>query len=179
MTHTLWEAAHCAMLWHHGQKRKYRGEPYLVHLAEVAALLKEHGQGDEVVAAGWLHDVVEDTGIGVVHIERAFGPRVADLVMSVTAVSRPEDGNRAARKLKDRIHYGRAKPEGKAIKLADLISNTRSIVADDPDFARVYLAEKALLLPLLEGSSAPGLHAIACEQIRKATTLGITLKEAA
>lgn len=158
-------AAHCALMWHHGQVRKYRGEPYIVHLAEVAGLIHQYCGGDEVIAAAWLHDVVEDTSIGVSHIERAFGARVADLVMSVTDVSKPSDGNRAERKRIDREHYARACPYGKAIKLADLISNTRSIVADDPDFAKVYLAEKRKLLEVLTNSASPRLEKMAHDML--------------
>jgi hypothetical protein len=160
-------AAHCALMWHHGQKRKYRGEPYIVHLAEVAGLLHHYGLGEEVIAAGWLHDVVEDTGIGISHIENAFGARVADLVMSVTDVSTHDGkgGNRAERKRRDREHYARACPYGKAIKLADLISNTRSIVADDPDFAKVYLVEKRKLLEVLMDSASPHLEYMANDML--------------
>jgi hypothetical protein len=55
----------------------------------------------------------------------------------------------------DREHATTASPEAKAIKLDDLIGNTRSIVARDPTFAKVSLAEKRLLLGVLrEGDAA-------------------------
>ena len=71
---------------------------------------------------------------------------VTDLVMWLTDVSKPSDGSRKARKLIDRAHTAAAPPEAKTIKLADLIDNIKSILARDPDFARVYLREKRLLL---------------------------------
>ena len=78
----------------------------------------------------------------------------------LTDVSRPEDGNRAARKTLDREHIAKASPQAKTIKIADLIDNSRSIMAHDPQFARVYLAEKRLLLDVLtEGD--PTLYAMA------------------
>lgn len=77
-------------------------------------------------------------------------------------VSRPKDGNRAVRKAKDRAHLARASAEGKSIKLADLVSNTRSIVAHDPNFSVVYLREKRALLPFLTEGDA-GLFALATE----------------
>jgi hypothetical protein len=61
-------------------------------------------------------------------------------------VSRPTDGNREVRKRIDREHTAAAPRAAKTIKLADLIDNSRSIIARDPDFAHVYLGEKRLLL---------------------------------
>jgi (p)ppGpp synthase/HD superfamily hydrolase len=78
-----------------------------------------------------------------------FGKQVAALVADLTDVSRFEDGNRQARKCIDREHTAKASPDAKTIKLADLIDNTRSIVAHDPDFAKVYLGEKRQLLKVL------------------------------
>ncbi|HET8688145.1 MAG TPA: hypothetical protein VFM18_16035, partial [Methanosarcina sp.] len=49
----------------------------------------------------------------------------------------------------DRIHTEYASPQAKTIKLADLIDNTSSIVEHDKDFAKIYLAEKKLLLEVL------------------------------
>ena len=138
-------AAHAAV----GQKRKYSHEPYINHPAAVAEIVSSVPHSEEMVAGAWLHDVVEDTKITIDDIVAEFGPVVAALVGELTDVSRPEDGNRAARKAIDREHNAKASPQAKTIKLADLIDNTRNIVQHDPDFAKVYLAEKALLLPFL------------------------------
>ena len=137
---------------HHAvsQVRKYTGEPYISHPAELVELLREHGIADQqMLAAAWLHDVVEDTGVTIDLIEFEFGRGVADLVAGLTDVSRPEDGNRKARKAIDRAHTAAQSPACKTIKLADLISNTKSIVERDPEFAKVYLAEKRQLLEVL------------------------------
>ena len=137
---------------HHAvsQVRKYTGEPYISHPAELVELLREHGIADQqMLAAAWLHDVVEDTGVTIDLIECEFGRGVADLVAGLTDVSRPEDGNRKARKAIDRAHTAAQSPACKTIKLADLISNTKSIVERDPEFAKVYLAEKRQLLEVL------------------------------
>lgn len=138
-------AAHSAT----GQVRKYTGEPYWVHCAEVATLVASVTSSAEMVAAAWLHDTVEDTAITIEHIRDEFGPAVAALVEGLTDVSKPEDGNRAHRKAIDRQHTAEQSPDCKTIKLADLISNTSSIVLRDPEFAKVYLAEKRLLLDVL------------------------------
>lgn len=99
-----------------------------------------------MIAAAWLHDVVEDTNTTLDEIRECFGDVVHDLVESLTDVSKPEDGNRARRKMLDREHIARASAEAKTVKLADLIDNTQSIVERDPDFAKVYMTEKLRLL---------------------------------
>lgn len=139
---------------HAAQRRKYTDEPYFVHLEEVAQLVAATGASDAVVAAAYLHDVVEDTLIGLGQLHAEFGADVARLVWEVTDVSRPADGNRAARKALDRAHLARASADGQTIKLADLISNTRSITVHDPRFAVVYLREKAELLTVLGRGNA-------------------------
>jgi (p)ppGpp synthase/HD superfamily hydrolase len=141
---------------HEGQKRKYTGEPYIVHPIAVAELLAELGHPDEVLAAALLHDVVEDCEVTLAEIEAEFGPRVADLVEQVTDVSRPEDGRRAQRKELDRLHLAKASPAGKSIKLADMLDNTRTIVLDR-SFAPIYLREMRALLPVLKEGD-PRLH---------------------
>lgn len=134
---------------HRDQKRKYTGEPYAVHLREVARLCAEVGCRDEVIAAAWLHDCREDQGVTDEGLRALFGADVALLVDEVTDRSRPQDGNREARKRIDREWSARASPEGKTIKLADIISNGRDIAKHDPKFAKVYLREMNLLLPML------------------------------
>ena len=148
------------------QLRKYTNEPYIVHPAEVASIVASvPGATEDMVAAAWLHDVVEDTGCTFTDIHMAFGIDIATLVGWLTDVSKPEDGNRAHRKAVDREHTSQAPAEAQTIKLADLISNSRSIRAHDPTFAEVYLAEKRLLLEILTKGDR-GLHARASEFVR-------------
>lgn len=157
-------AAHGAI----GQKRKYTGEPYIVHPAEVVQILKNAGVTDpNMLAAAWLHDVIEDTRVDQRDLVQVFGPVVAILVGQLTDVSTMADGKRATRKELDRLHIAMAHPEAKSVKLADLISNTRSIVTYDPNFARVFLKEKALLLEVLRDCSHPALWDQANELLEK------------
>lgn len=154
-------AAHAAV----GQRRKYTGEPYIVHPAEVARIVAGvPGSTPDMVAAAWLHDVVEDTGCTYTDIHMAFGADIATLVGWLTDVSKPEDGNRAVRKARDREHTARAPAAAQTIKLADLISNSRSIMAHDPTFARTYLEEKRQLLAVMTRGDA-GLHAEASRYV--------------
>lgn len=145
---------------HRGQVRKYTGEPYIVHPLEVASIVASVSSDEDTIIAALLHDVVEDCGISLNQIYLAFGHRVSKMVSDVTDVSRKEDGNRALRKTLDREHIARGWPESKTVKLADLISNTRSIAQHDHGFALTYMEEKRMLLPVLvEGSR--DLHYIA------------------
>lgn len=160
-----------------GHRRKYTDQPYEVHLKAVAQIVKLTGARPEVVAAAWLHDTVEDTPATFQDIEAAFGPDVARLVSEVTDVSRPSDGNRAARKLLDLRHLARASDEGKTIKLADLIDNCRDICRNDPRFAKTYILEMADLLPMLAGGD-PTLQRKSADLLRKnAAKLGLVLPE--
>ena len=138
-------AAHAAV----GQTRKYTGEPYVVHPIEVSELVASVGGTEAMVAAALLHDVLEDTEVTVDVLEEQFGSEVADLVLWLTDISKPEDGNRSTRKALDRQHSAAAPAAAQTIKVADLISNTRTIVEFDPGFARTYLEEKRLLLEVL------------------------------
>lgn len=138
-------AAHHAV----GQKRKYTGESYVVHLKEVATTVANRPHTPEMVAAAWLHDTVEDTQVDIELIRDEFGSMVAEYVYYLTDKSKPEDGNRATRKEIDIKHLALAPREVHTIKLADIISNVSSIVEHDPDFARVYLREKERQLEVL------------------------------
>jgi len=136
------------------QIRKYTGEPYIVHPVEVMEIVKSVPHTDEMLAAALLHDTVEDTDVTLNDIEREFGSDIAELVSSLTDISKPSDGNRAKRKEIDRMHTANAPAAAKTIKLADLISNSDSIVKYDKHFAPVYMREKAQLLEFLkEGDS--------------------------
>ena len=143
-------AAHAAV----GQVRKYTFEPYIVHPAEVAMIVAEAGGSEAMVAAAWLHDTVEDTGVTNEVIRAEFGAEIAELVGWLTDVSRPEHGNRAHRKALDRAHSAMAPAEAQTVKLADLIANTRSIVEHDVAFAKTYLEEKRLLLEVMTKGDA-------------------------
>jgi (p)ppGpp synthase/HD superfamily hydrolase len=143
-------AAHSAVR----QLRKYTGEPYIVHPTEVAAIVSTVSHTPEMLAAAWLHDVVEDTGVTNEVIRQEFGSEVAELVEWLTDVSTPEDGNRSYRKAIDRAHSALAPAEAQTVKLADLISNSRSIIQHDPKFAVTYLEEKRQLLAVMNKGDA-------------------------
>ena len=130
-------AAHFATRAHRriDQRRKYTSQPVEMHLRAVAEIVAGVSDDPEMIAAAWLHDTVEDTPATLGDMEREFGRAVRELVAEVTDVSRPSDGNRAARKAIDHEHLSRASARGKTIKLADLIDNCDDIC---PDTAGLY-----------------------------------------
>jgi guanosine-3',5'-bis(diphosphate) 3'-pyrophosphohydrolase len=126
------EAAELAARRHSGQQRKGRGdEPYLNHLAEVANLLSVASQGEdaELVAAGWLHDTIEDTETTHDELAQRFGLRVAGLVEECTDDMSLPKSERRRRQVVDAPH----KSDGaKLIKIADKISNVRARIFPHP-----------------------------------------------
>jgi (p)ppGpp synthase/HD superfamily hydrolase len=153
-------AAHSAV----NQIRKYTGEPYIVHPTEVSIIVGTVPHTDAMLAAAFLHDVLEDTGVTYGVLADEFGLEIADLVLWLTDISTKDDGNRATRKALDRQHIAHAPAEAQTIKLADLIANTRSIMAYDVAFAKIYLEEKRLLLEVLWRGD-PGLMLLARKQV--------------
>jgi hypothetical protein len=130
-------------------RRKYTKQPYEVHLKAVATTVSEIVDDEEMIAAAWLHDTVEDTEATHRDIELEFGAAVSQLVSELTDISKPSDGNRAARKALDRQHLAKASVRGKTIKLADLIDNTRDICKHDAKFAKVFVAEAQALIEVI------------------------------
>lgn len=150
---------------HEGQVRKYTGEPYFNHCENVAKIFEEEAVElkylfdakndylDNHIAAAYLHDTVEDTDVTHQGILNEFGYDVANIVFWLTDISKPEDGNRATRKMIDRWHTASAPIGATIVKLADIKDNTKSIVEHDKGFAKVYLKEIAWLLRDIAGNN--------------------------
>src|SRR5580698_7749719 len=68
----------------HKEQKRYSGDPYFVHPAEVGFLLAEAGLDAHTIAAGLLHDVIEDAGVKPATLEEQFGKEVLELVEGVT-----------------------------------------------------------------------------------------------
>ena len=141
-------AAALATRAHEGQKRKCTGEPYIEHCQAVAAIVATVPHTPEMIAAAYLHDVIEDTEVTIEEVERECGMIVASYVTSLTDC--PSNvSNRATRKSIDRGRLAAAPPEVQTIKYADLIDNLTSIVEHDPNFAKLYRYEKQQLLKVM------------------------------
>ena len=117
---------------HSGIERKGKGIPYIVHPAEVAAIVSSITSDQELMAAAALHDVVEDTDTTIEDIRREFGDRVARLVDTETEEKIPgrEEETWHARKEKAMNRLLKADRETKIVALGDKLSNMRTIAAD-------------------------------------------------
>jgi (p)ppGpp synthase/HD superfamily hydrolase len=166
---TLKEIAHH---WHvtvTNQIRKYSGEPYTVHTNAVRGIFAEYFPDDligQAIAEG--HDLFEDTPLTPIElteilIRKGFSADEVDAVVSgvvhltdkFTREAYPAL-NRAKRKAAEVARLATIPVREKNVKLSDLINNTESIVANDADFAKVYLKEKAEVLKVL-GDADPRL----------------------
>lgn len=133
-------AADFAARRHSSQRRKgAAGEPYVNHLVEVAALLAEATGGSDaaLVAAGLLHDTLEDTATDYEELDAAFGADIAGLVAEVTDDKSLPKSERKRRQI---VGAPAASPRARLLKIADKTSNLRTLVTSPPanwDMARV------------------------------------------
>lgn len=111
-----------AEIAHRGEKRKGTESPYFVHPVAVATLLAHVRAPDTMIAAGFLHDVVEDTDVTVAELRGEFGPEVAEIVGDL---SKPDSKQAAAETYAQLTTLGAA-----VVKAADLTINCTDIFAD-------------------------------------------------
>jgi len=114
---------------HAGQKRA-SGEPYILHPVAVATILKDLGSVPEVIAAGLLHDVIEDTAVTPEELETRFGKEVRDLVEGVTKLSKFNFDSKTERLAENfrRMFLAMAQDIRVIIvKLADRLHNMRTL----------------------------------------------------
>jgi (p)ppGpp synthase/HD superfamily hydrolase len=117
-----------AKVAHDGQVRNGSGGmPYVEHPVRVAALLDEHGHGDEVLAAALLHDVVEESETTLEELREQFGNEVAGMVGALTD-DESVDSYRE-RKAEHRERVAAAGPGAHAIYGADKLTNARTLRA--------------------------------------------------
>ncbi len=114
-----------ARQWHDGQQRASDEAPFVLHPLEVGVLLHNNGAPDEVVAAGVLHDVIEDTSVSRSDIGRRFGDRVRELVDAVTDDETIEDKDE--RKEESRRRVQAAGHDAAMIFAADKVSKVREL----------------------------------------------------
>lgn len=133
MMNLLEEAIIYATILHQGKWRKGRETPYILHPLEVAHIISTLTDDMEIIAAGVLHDVVEDTDGTLAEIEARFGPRVARLVSSETENKYPGEDKGISwkkRKAESLLVLKKSRDIGvKMLWLADKLSNLRSLTA--------------------------------------------------
>lgn len=141
---------------HEGQTRDSDDAPFVTHPVEVACLLHEAGYSDEVVAAGVLHDVLEDTDAQRDELERRFGAEVARLVDAVSDDPSIDDYSQRKSALRDQVAL--AGEGAAAVFAADKISKARELGErrgrfSHPDTVRIqhYEASLEMLERMLPG----------------------------
>ena len=108
---------------HLGQYRKQTGEQFVEHPIAVAQLLSESGYDGSLIAAAYLHDVVEKTDVGLDEIRERFGPGVAGLVDRLSEDAEIEGYAERKRALRKRILASGSDPV--VIYAADRVANMR------------------------------------------------------
>jgi len=116
----------------HGSQVRASGEPYIIHPVAVADLLRDIGASAAVIAAGFLHDVVEDTDVTPEQLEEHFGPEVRQLVEGVTKLGGIHFTNRTEAQAENlrRMFLAMASDiRVVLVKLADRLHNMRTLGA--------------------------------------------------
>ncbi len=121
------KAAEFAAEAHKGTFRKGSRVPYIYHPMEVALIVAQMTTDEEVIAAAYLHDVLEDTDVTAAELEAQFGLRVLQLVAAET-----EDKSQSWKERKEMTirHLEEAPREVKLLALADKLSNMRTTARD-------------------------------------------------
>jgi guanosine-3',5'-bis(diphosphate) 3'-pyrophosphohydrolase len=102
------------------------------HISEVAGLVQEQGGTDEMIAAAWLHDIVEDTDVTLSQIEEWFGSAISALVDGLTD---PEDFEAMPLEQRKQLQADRIRElddDVKRIKLCDQLSNAGRVLSKPP-----------------------------------------------
>src|ERR1700686_611504 len=124
-----------SLKYHEGQSRA-SGDPYLVHPLEVALVLAEMKMDPVAIAAGLLHDSVEDTSVTVVDIRKEFGEQVAHIVEGVTKISAIDFATREEQQAENLRKMMLAMVDDirvVLIKLADRLHNMRPLESVPPE----------------------------------------------
>ena len=136
---------------HKGQYRA-SGEPYIAHPVAVAGLLRDLGGSSVMIAAGFLHDIVEDTDITVEEIESRFGIEVRRLVEGVTKLSKFNFSSKTERQAENfrRMFLAMAADiRVIVVKLADRLHNMRTLEHLNPEKQRrISLETREIFAPL-------------------------------
>lgn len=124
---SILERAYRRAVVQHCTQRRKSGEPYIIHPLSVAQILADLGMGPVVVAAGLLHDTVEDTDYTLAQCRAEFGDTVTGLVDGVTKLSKMEYGDSAqAETIRKMVVAMSRDVRVLVVKLADRVHNART-----------------------------------------------------
>lgn len=155
-----------AILAHAGQVRKWSNVPYVVHPMKVAAMIAAwECTTDRVVAAAYLHDVLEDTDYTPYDLE-SYGIRgeIICMLQELVNASKEQEFSRMPRferKAMDREKLMKVSDEAKFIKLFDRLDNIVSLnkeILAPIDFVQMYKEETVLMYPIFESCRYPAVR---------------------
>lgn len=138
---------------HKGVTRKFSEEPYINHPSSVADIVKEHGGTPEMIAAAWLHDVVEDTDTPLSEIKDLFGSKIASLVDELTNPPSVEQSGKKTEYMARKMAV--MSSDGLTIKLSDRLNNVSDFPTANPKFVRKYAPKTKFIVDSLEESGRP------------------------
>ncbi len=146
-------AAHYAQQAHHGQTREGTGDPYIVHPGRVASRVSRLDEAtEEMVAAAWLHDVVEDCGVTRDEIASLFGIGVCDIVIGMTNLKKDCGLSNRLRRKSDLDRIVAATRPVKLVKFCDRIDNVRDSDRASVGFRQSYIVKAQGFLDALRGT---------------------------
>ncbi len=121
------KASEFAAKMHEGQYRKYpKNTPYFSHLACVSLMLQKAGYDDDVIAAGFLHDVLEDTKCTEKQLRQEFGDKITDLVLAVSEDKQEKNWILRKEMYREKIRLSNA--DVAALSGADHLHNIKSMI---------------------------------------------------
>ena len=146
----------------HGSQKRASGDPYFAHPIEVAGILTDYRLDTATIVTALLHDLIEDTDVTRVDIDRLFGEEIGELVEGVTKLSRLEataDHKRQAENLRKFILAVSKDVRVLLVKLADRLHNMRTLNFIKSAAKRERIARETLDI------YAPLARSIGCHRI--------------
>jgi len=136
----------------HAGQRRASGDEFVSHAVEVATILATFGLDTDSLVSGLVHDVVEDTSVSVVDIEKRFGPNVATIVDGVTKIGRVEFPSNTEQQVENyrKLLLSMARDARVIlVKLADRLHNMRTLDAlKEEKQRRIALETREIYAPL-------------------------------
>ena len=157
-----YEVAAFIMFQHNGQVRKYTGDPYWMHPMDVATTFAQYDNTAGGIEIALCHDLLEDTACSSLELFHFLTTMdysmelagfickgVEELTDVYTKEAFPEY-NRKKRKQLEAERLATISSVAQSVKYADFLDNTKSIVENDPHFAKIYLKEKQVALSYMD-----------------------------
>lgn len=141
-------------LVHHGEQL-YDNRPYIVHLDDVYQILLKYTTDEDILNAAYLHDILEDTKVTKILIEKEFNKRVADIVFNVSGF-----GSNRIEKQRDIRNKIENDDDSIMLKMADRLANIRNSKVKKPSLFILYKKEHNDIIHIFNKGNKKLLHEI-------------------